>query len=145
MDRSPATLQKQLSNNAHTIIELIKYKQQELELDNSDTVIIGFSQGTMVGLYLTLIASEPFAALVGFSGRLIQPSSCVNKSTPICLLHGEDDDIVPVESIDEIADYLRVNQVQFEAHKLSNLTHSIDARGIELACNFLKSNLYIPT
>ena len=71
-----------------------------MSLSNKDTILVGFSQGTMMGLYLTLIQHhEPFYAMIGFSGRLIPPPECKNKSTPICLIHGERDDIVAVEEL----------------------------------------------
>ena len=39
-------------------------------LDESKTVLIGFSQGTMMALHVGLRREKPLAGIVGFSGML---------------------------------------------------------------------------
>ena len=40
------------------------------------TVLVGFSQGTMMALHVGLRRRAPFAGIVGFSGRLLEPGGC---------------------------------------------------------------------
>jgi len=137
-DRSPHTITKLVAHNISKLEDIIKHKQEELNLTNKDTIIIGFSQGTMIGLYLTLIQKEPFFCTVGFSGALIQPPEVNNILTPICLIHGELDEVVSVDEMYNASHYLSKYHILHSGHKLTSLTHSIDARGIEIAVNFIK-------
>ncbi len=142
-DREPAQVYKLATKSLPMVMQIIREKQQELGLSNKQTVIIGFSQGTMMGLYLNLVQQDPFAAVVGFSGRLITPEKCVNITTPICLIHGELDEIVTVRELHNITSYLNKHAIPHQTHILSNLAHSIDARGIEIAIGFIKDQLKI--
>lgn len=127
-----------ISSNISLLETIIREKQQQLNLTNKDTIIIGFSQGTMSGLYLNFIQKEPFNCVIGFSGKLIMPTECINKTTPICLVHGQQDDVLEINCMDEIIDYLQKNNIRYSNYKVPNLAHSIDARGLEFALNFIK-------
>lgn len=130
---------KLVANNAPLALELIKVKQEQLGLSNADTVLFGFSQGTMMGIYLTLIQEEPFAAMVGFSGMLLPPVELKNKATPFCIIHGEQDDVVYAKESSNTSQYLKQNNIEHQLLIVPNLTHSIDASGMEFAVEFLKN------
>jgi phospholipase/carboxylesterase len=139
IDRDPKTVIHLAGINTPLLSEIIKEKQVELSISNKDTIIIGFSQGTMIGIYLTLIQEEPFYAMVGFSGRLIPPPYCMNKITPICLIHGERDEVVGAEELDNCVEYLSSNNIPLDILKIPNLAHTIDAKGIDFAIKFIKN------
>jgi phospholipase/carboxylesterase len=44
-------------------------------VDESKTVLVGFSQGTMMALHVGLRRAKPLAGIVGFSGMLAAPES----------------------------------------------------------------------
>jgi phospholipase/carboxylesterase len=138
-DRTPATITKLVASNAPLALELIKVKQEQLGLSNADTILFGFSQGTMMGIYLTLIQEEPFAAMVGFSGMLLPPLKLKNKATPFCIIHGEQDDVVYAKESSNTSQYLKQNNIEHQLLIVPNLTHSIDASGMEFAVKFLKN------
>ncbi len=46
---------------------------QKRGLDDSDAALVGFSQGTMMSLFVGLRRERPLAGIVGYSGRLIAP------------------------------------------------------------------------
>ena len=138
-DRTPATITKLVANNAPLAFKLIKDKQEQLGLTNADTILFGFSQGTMMGMYLTLIQEEPFAAMVGFSGMLLPPLELNNKVTPFCIIHGGQDDVVYAEESSNTSQYLTQNNIEHQLLIIPNLTHSIDASGMEFAVKFLKN------
>ncbi len=127
-----------LANNIKLLENIIQEKQAQLNLTNKETIIIGFSQGTMIGLYLTFLQHEPFYATIGFSGRLIQPPKCINKITPICLVHGELDDIVDVNNMEEIIKYLQQHSISYRSYRVPDLMHTIDSRGLTFALKFIK-------
>ncbi|MGX6960766.1 MAG: hydrolase [Rickettsia endosymbiont of Pentastiridius leporinus] len=141
-DRNPKIILPLLAKNISKLEDIIKHKQEELNLTNKDTIIIGFSQGTMIGLYLTLIQEEPFLCTIGFSGALIPPPKVHNKTTPICLIHGELDDVVGVSEMYNASHYLSEYHMPHSGHKLTSLAHSIDGRGLEIAINFVKSTCH---
>jgi len=141
IDRTPETIIGLVEKNAPKALEIIQMKQKELGLTNADTVLFGFSQGTMMGIYLTLTQEEPFAATIGFSGRLIPPAYLKNTKTPICLIHGRDDDVVPVSESEKMAEYFDVHNISNQILVVPNLTHSIDASGIKFALKFLNNGV----
>ncbi|WP_347939042.1 hydrolase [Rickettsia oklahomensis] len=138
-DRSPYIIVRLIASNVKLLEDIIKQKQEELNLTNKDTIIIGFSQGTMIGLYLTLIQQEPFFCTIGFSGALIPPTKVNNKLTPICLIHGELDDVVSISEMDNALNYLSKLHISHSGHKLTSLAHSIDGRGLEIALHFINN------
>lgn len=137
-DRDNTTICRLVKNNSTKLQKIIENKQNELGIKNSDTVLVGFSQGTMMASYLTLIQKEPFAAMVGFSGRLVKPADLKTTSTPICIIHGLDDDVVPANQSKEFAKYCQNNKISYQLHLIQNLTHSIDGSGMQFALNFLR-------
>ena len=136
-DRDNATIYRLVKSNSAKIQQIIEDKQKELGLKNSDTILVGFSQGTMMASYLSLVQKEPFAAMVGFSGRLVRPTDLQNTSTPICIIHGLDDDVVPASQSREFAKYCENNKISYQLHLIPNLTHSIDNTGMQFALKFL--------
>lgn len=142
-DRTPSTILNLIDNNVSLVRNLIEEKQKSLSLTNKDTILFGFSQGTMMGLYLTLTTKDPYAAIVAFSGKLIPPVNLANQQTPICLIHGKEDDVLSYKELEISADYLTKNNIKHKKLVIDNLTHSIDDKGIKFAIKFLQENANI--
>lgn len=138
-DRSPMKIIQLVTANIPLIWNMIKQKQEELNLTNKDTIFVGFSQGTMVALYLALIQQEPLNCVVGFSGRLILPPQINNSTTPICLIHGEADQVIEVTELDNAVKYFDKRNIKYQSLKIPNLSHSIDGKGIDFAIKFIKN------
>lgn len=136
-DRSSSTIMNLIEKNTPSILNLIKDKQNELGLTNADTILLGFSQGTMIATYLTFTQDIPFFAMVGFSGIVVPPKILKNTDTPICIIHGEEDDILDVSESKKLAKYCEENNIENQLLIVQNLTHSIDSSGIEFAKKFL--------
>ncbi len=138
-DRSPEVVIAAMAKNAPLIEEKIKQIQEQLDVTNKDTILFGFSQGTMVSSYLTLSQKEPFAAMLGFSGRLLVPENeAQDISTKVCLVHGAEDGVVEVDESRKMADYFKSKNIENQLFIIDNLQHSIDQKGLEFAMNFLK-------
>ncbi len=138
-DRTSSVIINLVENNVEKIQNIILNKQQELNLTNADTILFGFSQGTMMASYLTLVQDQPFYAIIGFSGRLIPPSLIKNKNTPICIIHGLDDNVVDAQESRDFAQFCQNNNIEHQLKLIPNLTHSIDSDGIEFAIKFLNN------
>lgn len=139
-DRSAAKILAGVVQSTPKFAEIIKLKQDQLNLSNKDTVLIGFSQGTMMSLYLNLIQEKPFAAVIGFSGLIVPPALPVNIKTPICLIHGENDNVININELTRTKEYLQQIGNEPEIYALDNLSHSIDARAIEIAVKFIQKH-----
>ncbi|MDG1209172.1 MAG: prolyl oligopeptidase family serine peptidase [Paracoccaceae bacterium] len=105
------------------------------------TVIIGFSQGTMMSLDVTMRRDEAFAGLVGFSGRLIESDAPMTCKTPVLLVHGDQDPMVPVASIHEAREALEKADVPVLWHISEGVGHGIAPDGLGLALKFIQDRL----
>jgi phospholipase/carboxylesterase len=110
------------------------------------TVLLGFSQGTMMMLHVALRRAAPYAGLVGFSGRLLMPDAlagAIRSRPPVLLVHGDQDPMVPVASLKEAADALTAAGVETYTHVSRGTAHGIAPDGLGLALSFIRSRLGI--
>lgn len=138
INRIPSVLRQKVDDSSKKFQQIILKKQEELGLTNKDTVIVGFSQGTMLGLYSALTQGEPFAAAIGFSGLLVYPIDFRNNETPICLIHGENDTVVPIIEMTKAIEYFNNHSVKYETLSIPDLNHTIDSNGIDKAISFIQ-------
>ena len=130
-------------------LKFIENECKSMSISLEQTVLIGFSQGAMMSLQTLLISPKRFAAIIAFSGGLssenlqmsenfFEDGKHKNCKTPILLVHGEQDDVVPFSSL-KITEDLLCN-IGFNVEKLSRpgLGHGIDPDGISAGMNFLK-------
>jgi phospholipase/carboxylesterase len=130
-------------NKAIPYLEKFIAKQQKIhKLSNAETILIGFSQGTMLAIHFGIREKNPIKTIIGFSGGSLANRIAIElKSKPaICLIHGEDDYVLPPHYSTETAQALKKNDVTTELHLLANLGHSIDPRCIKLAQDFIMQN-----
>lgn len=106
-------------------------------------VVIGFSQGTMMALHVLPRRAEPVAGIVGFSGRLLAPELIgeVVARPPVLLVHGDQDQMVPFESMGLAADVLVADGFEVYTHVMKNTGHGISPDGLSVALSFLREKL----
>lgn len=139
-DRSPAAVIAGVRAAAPILDAFIDRVLAETGLPEDKLALVGFSQGTMMSLFVSLRRAKPIAGVVGYSGRLIAPEALpgeIKSRPPVVLVHGDRDDIVPVSGLPEAVNTLKSVGVAVEAHIRPGLPHSIDAEGIEIGCEFL--------
>lgn len=109
----------------------------------SQMALVGFSQGTMMALHVGPRRAEPVAAVVGFSGRLlgIDRLSEVVSRPPVLLIHGDADDVVPVQALPEAAKALDGAGFEVFAHISKGTAHGIAPDGLSIALSFLHDRL----
>jgi len=142
-DRQPQPMLAGVRHAAEILNHFIDEQLKILNLDNSKLALVGFSQGTMVGLHVALRRTPQLAALVGFSGLLVGAELLAKEIVsrpPVCLIHGEADDVVPFAMMKHAADALKANGVAVESHARSFMGHSIDMDGMKTAAAFLKKS-----
>lgn len=120
----------------------IETKAKEHKLDAEDTILMGFSQGTMTSLYAQPRLSFPLKAVVGFSGRMVFQDEfpTVYPKVPLMLIHGEADDVVPFESSLVAAKIFEGKGYDVETKIVPFLTHGIDEDAIAAAVKFVKKH-----
>lgn len=114
------------------------------ETPANKVALVGFSQGTMMALHVGLRQRKPLAAIVGFSGALVGASRLPEEKTsdcPVLLVHGEEDDMLPVHAVDLAKEGLQTAGIEPEVIKRPGLPHVIDEEGIKAALNLLKQHL----
>jgi phospholipase/carboxylesterase len=140
-DRRPPALLAGTKMVAAAVNAFIDQQLQIRGLDDTRLALVGFSQGTMVSLYVALRRPRPCAAVVGFSGALVAPELLAAEtiSRPkVLLVHGDADDIVPVQALGAAVDALQAAGLPVESMVRPGLPHSIDGPGLLQAGEFLK-------
>jgi phospholipase/carboxylesterase len=144
MDRQPQHMLQGAQDAANILNRFLDEQLKALSLDNSKLALVGFSQGTMTGLHVALRRTPPIAAMVGFSGALLGGEALskeIAARPPVCLIHGNADDVVPYASLKYATDTLKTHGVDVQSHTRAFLGHSIDMDGIKIAGEFLKKHL----
>lgn len=108
-------------------------------------VLFGFSQGTMMALFVGPRREDAVAGIVGFSGRLLSPETLADEVVvrpPILLVHGDQDDVVPPQSLPEAAEALQQAGWQdVYAHVMKGTAHGIAPDGLSVALAFMRDKL----
>jgi phospholipase/carboxylesterase len=116
----------------------------ERGLSESDLALVGFSQGTMMSLFVGLRRDKPVAGIVGFSGRLLAPDLLAEElrsRPPVLLVHGTDDPLVPYSSLAEAEAALKAADVPVGTVTSVGIGHSIDNEGLRRGGLFLRNVL----
>ena len=112
-------------------------------LDRLDRVaLFGFSQGAILSLDALARGRWPVGAVVAASGRLVIPPGPEPASaTPLLLLHGSEDRIVPAVETPAAQKALEAVGFSVEAHVYSGLGHTLSPQGVSAARDFLARTL----
>ena len=108
-------------------------------------VLFGFSQGTMMALHVAPRREDAVAGIVAFSGRLLSPdllADATRSRPPILLVHGDADDVVPVQSLPQAAEALQeAGWKDVYAHVMKGTGHGIAPDGLSVALAFMRDKL----
>ena len=108
-------------------------------------VLFGFSQGTMMALHVAPRREDALGGVVAFSGRLLSPellSDEVQSRPPVLLVHGDADEVVPVQSLPQAAEALQgAGWQDVYAHIMKGTGHGIAPDGLSVALAFLRDKL----
>ncbi|MBN8543415.1 MAG: dienelactone hydrolase family protein [Alphaproteobacteria bacterium] len=140
-DRSLGAMLKGVRTVAPIVNQFIDAQRDRFKLRDADIALLGFSQGTMTSLYVGPRRSKPLAGIVGFSGAMIGADLLhdeIRSKPPVCLIHGEEDMVVPFAAMQHATYALATEHVEVESHARPYLPHSIDPEGLDIAVNFLK-------
>ncbi|WP_147124917.1 alpha/beta hydrolase [Shimia ponticola] len=108
-------------------------------------LLFGFSQGTMMSLHVAPRREDPIAGIVAFSGRLLEPELLGDETQsrmPVLLVHGDQDDVVPPQSLPAAAQGLQdAGFTDVYAHIMKGTAHGIAPDGLQVALAFMRDRL----
>jgi phospholipase/carboxylesterase len=116
-----------------------------LKLPPSALALVGFSQGTMMALHVGLRRATAPAAIVGYSGLLVTApereieafAAEIRSRPPVLLVHGDSDDLIPVQALFQASQGLSALGLSVEWHISPGTGHGIDAEGLRHGGEFL--------
>jgi phospholipase/carboxylesterase len=140
-------------NKAGPILE--SFLEKELarhDLPPSALALVGFSQGTMMALHVGLRRAVAPAAIVGYSGMLVLPDDATPESLateirsrpPVLLVHGDMDELIPVQALFHASQSLAALGVPAEWHISQGVGHGIDQEGLRHGGEFLARRFGLP-
>jgi phospholipase/carboxylesterase len=118
-------------------------------LPGSALALVGFSQGTMMALHVGLRRAVAPAAIVGYSGMLVVPEEAeldkfadeITARPPVLLIHGDQDQLIPVQALLHAAQGLASLDIPTQWHISPGVGHGIDQEGLRHGGEFLARNL----
>ncbi len=134
------------ANKAAPLLE--RFLDAELarhQLPPSALALVGFSQGTMMALHVGLRRAVPPAVIVGYSGLLVLPpdgnpetlAADIRSRPPVLLVHGDQDELIPVQALFQGTQALAAMGVPVEWHVSAGVGHGIDQEGLRHGGEFL--------
>ncbi|MCB1548437.1 MAG: dienelactone hydrolase family protein [Hyphomicrobiaceae bacterium] len=103
--------------------------------------LVGFSQGTMMALHVGLRTRLAPAAILGYSGMIAGPEHLVaemRNTPPVLLVHGDQDEVIPVEAMVMTREALLEAGLTPEWHVSPGVGHGIDEAALAHGGRFLR-------
>ena len=139
-DRRPEALLRGVQAAAPVLDAFLDEELERHRLDDRHLALVGFSQGTMMSLYVAPRRRAAMAAVLGFSGALVGAHTLATEAIskpPMLLIHGDADEIVPVAALAAAVAGLQAAGIQVQSEVRPGLPHGIDPEGIAHGGSFL--------
>jgi len=104
------------------------------------TILAGFSQGAMMALHVGLSLPQRLMGIVAFSGAFLPPEgfgSAAFAKPPVCLVHGDMDEVVDPEHSADADTALRLAGNDVSYHVSRGVAHGIAPDGLAFASDFI--------
>ncbi len=106
------------------------------------TILAGFSQGAMMALHVGLSLPQRLMGIIAFSGAFLPPEgfgSDALAKPPVCLVHGDLDDVVDPEHSADADTALRLAGFEVSYHVSQGTAHGIAPDGLAYASEFIRT------
>lgn len=143
-NRDPHVMLEGVKSAFPLVEEFLESQLERYGLSADKLVLLGFSQGTMTSLHVAPRLKNKIAGVLGYSGALLWDQATdvdAMHKMPINLIHGEADDVVPVEAYHSARAKLQESGFEVDGHTTPYLAHSLDQAGIDAGGAFLKKVL----
>ena len=130
---------------APTLQEFLDTELARRGLPGEALALVGFSQGTMMALQVGLRRAVAPAAIVGYSGMLVLPEEVdlevfageITSRPPVLLIHGDQDQLIPVQALMHATQGLAALEVPAQWHISAGVGHGIDQEGLRHGGEFI--------
>ena len=143
-DRRPERMLAGIVRTAPLLDAFLDEELARYGLTDADLALLGFSQGTMMSLHVGPRRPRAMACILGFSGALVGGEALPDQARsrpPVMLIHGDADDVVPVQALFGAMDALQAAEIPVQWIVRPGLPHSIDPEGIAAGGRFLREML----
>lgn len=138
---TPESILAGVRQAAPILQDYIKRQLDKYNLTADRLALLGFSQGTMMSLYVGPRYPDKIAGIVGYSGALVADAdtdSDILHKVPVYLAHGDADPVVPVQAYYHAFDRLEKAGFDVTGNVFSGLPHGINGEGLAAAQAFLQ-------
>jgi phospholipase/carboxylesterase len=115
--------------------------QTEAGVGPEATALIGFSQGAIMALESSKLASPPASRIVSIAGRFANLPDNGNYNGTIHFLHGKEDPVIPYQHTVMAAHHLRDLGVDMTAEILPFVQHAVPQDFIDMAAEKLSTHI----
>ena len=125
--------------------QLIDEVKVQNNLKANKIILGGFSQGCMISLQTGIKRRDKINSIIGYSGKIIDTehlSKNIVSRPKVILMHGDKDEIVPINFFLEAKEFFIKNNYPIELKSFKNCEHRIPQEGSSLGLEFIKKNLY---
>ena len=125
--------------------QLIDEVKVQNNLEANKIILGGFSQGCMISLQTGIKRRDKINSIIGYSGKIIDTehlSKNIVSRPKVILMHGDKDEIVPINFFLEAKEFFIKNNYPIELKSFKNCEHRIPQEGSSLGLEFIKKNLY---
>ena len=125
--------------------QLIDEVKVQNNLEANKIILGGFSQGCMISLQTGIKRKDKINSIIGYSGKIIDTehlSKNIVSRPKVILMHGDKDEIVPINFFLEAKEFFIRNNYPVELKSFKNCEHRIPQEGSSLGLEFIKKNLY---
>ena len=124
----------EIASRAQMLNQFISDLQQQFNIDNAHTYLIGFSQGAMLTVWTALTRPQKIAGGFVLSGLIAAEETLADKvesQPPLYLYHGQDDMKVQYKTLDFSAQWLQQRQIPLKVQTYTDLAHRINEAEIK--------------
>ena len=124
------------------VVDFLDGELDRLGLRPERLVLAGFSQGGITALHVGLRHRAKLGGIVAYAGFLPggEPVERLN-GTPVTLVHGEKDPVVPVFASVQTAEALKRAGVPVALHRLADTGHVVSEVGLGIARQVLRKTM----
>ena len=145
IDQDPEQILSKSLVAENKLNKLINEVKEGYNLLANQIIIGGFSQGSMISLQTGIKRKDKINSILGYSGKIIDLehlSKNIVSRPNIFLMHGDIDQVVPVDGLLEAKNFFNKNNYEIETKIFKDCEHRIPMEGSSLGLQFIKKHLY---
>ncbi len=136
---------KSIQESRKLVAETLTALQNEYGLDDSRTILSGFSQGGLMALDVGFRRPSPLAGIVVMSGALYEVElPNLRSDQPVLIVHGVNDNVIPVLAARRLRSVLAEHGNEAEYHEF-RMGHEVSQQSIAAVAEFVHRKLKTAT